>query len=301
MTTEVKKLLSVLIANTLVVLLYLIRNIVKKREKMSYLINAVMMFLCPVLGPFLLLVSQGFWRMLSLQQVDLEDVIFSKERVKTYLPADEETEKDMVPLEEAIAVSDKDSLRNLMLSVVKGDTRKSLAAISLAMNSEDTETAHYAASVLQDELNAFRMQVQKMYKEVQSGGKKQGEHAAALIAYMNEVLKQQVFMETEQRAMVTMLENVCRLLHEKDRRRMTPEYYEAICLRLLEIREFDRCEEWCLYGMEKYPEELSSHTCKLKLYFTKGEKQKFFEALEELKRSDVVIDMETLELIRIFS
>ena len=45
----------------------------------------------------------------------------------------------------------------------------------------------------------------------------------------------------------------------------------------------------------------TAYTCRLKLYFTMGEKEKFFEVLQELKESDIIIDNETLELIRIFS
>ena len=44
---------------------------------------------------------------------------------------------------------------------------------------------------------------------------------------------------------------------------------------------------------------LAAYTCRLKLYFTMGEKEKFFEVLQELKESDIIIDNETLELIRI--
>ena len=55
------------------------------------------------------------------QEVDLDDVIFSKERVKTNVKADEERERNLVPLEEALAVSDKKNLRMLMLNVIRGD------------------------------------------------------------------------------------------------------------------------------------------------------------------------------------
>ena len=48
------------------------------------------------------------------QEVDLEDVIFSKERIKTHLKADEERERNMVPIEEALAVSDRKNLRMLV-------------------------------------------------------------------------------------------------------------------------------------------------------------------------------------------
>ncbi len=47
--------------------------------------------------------------------------------------------------------------------------------------------------------------------------------------------------------------------------------------------------------------KLSAYTCRLKLYFTQQNKEAFFSTLNDLKRSDVVIDRETLELIRVFS
>lgn len=39
----------------------------------------------------------------------------------------------------------------------------------------------------------------------------------------------------------------------------------------------------------------------VKTVFHNGGKEKFFEVLQELKESDIIIDNETLELIRIFS
>ena len=66
------------------------------------------------------------------QEVDLEDVIFSKERIKTHLKADEERERNMVPIEEALAVSDRKNLRMLMMNVIRGDLKDSLESIMLA-------------------------------------------------------------------------------------------------------------------------------------------------------------------------
>lgn len=82
---------------------------------------------------------------------------------------------------------------------------------------------------------------------------------------------------------------------------MKSRYYEWICLRLLEIKEFQAVEEWCQIAINQYPKELSSYTCQLKLYFTMQEKTKFFEVMNQLKQSNIVIDRETLELIRTFS
>ncbi|MBQ7955979.1 MAG: hypothetical protein IJ282_09535 [Lachnospiraceae bacterium] len=301
MMGEVGDFVLLLLLNALIVWIYVIWNGVKKRDKRSYVIKATVMFICPVIGPAFFLLSQLFLSVLFSQQVDLEDVIFSKERVKTYQRADEERESNMVSIKEAIAVSDKESLRSLMLNVVKGDIQKSLGAISEALNSEDTETAHYAASVLQEQLNDFRMRVHKLYHEVQKTGRSQMGKAEELLDYMNPILEQKVFSDTEQKSMVEIMDEVCETVYEQEKGRLTAAYYEMICMRLLEIGNFERCNLWCDRGMEYYPYELSSYTCMLKLYFTCNDGEKFFATLDRLKKSEIIIDSETLELIRTFS
>ena len=60
--------------------------------------------------------------------MDLSDVVFSKDHTETFLRPDEDVEKNMVSLEEALEVSDKKSLRTLMMNVIRGDYRNSLAS-----------------------------------------------------------------------------------------------------------------------------------------------------------------------------
>ena len=70
--------------------------------------------------------------------------------------------------------------------------------------------------------------------------------------------------------------------------------------RLLEIKDYEKCTLWCDRAMEQYPRVLSSYTCQLKLCFSCGNKEKFFQIMQELRSSDIIIDNETLELIRTF-
>lgn len=272
-----------------------------RNGRIVYVMNFTVMMLCPVAGPIFFGAGYLLYRFVFRQDVQLEDVIFSKERVKTNERADEERERNIAPLEEAIAVSDKESLRSLMLNVIRGDVHNSLAAISLALNSPDSETAHYAASVLQDELNNFRGNVQKIWREIEKEEEDQTDCEYYLIPYMNNMLVQKVFTEMEQLNMVRKFAEVGEVLFRKAPHRFTSQYYEWICLRLLDIKDFEAMETWCGRGAAQYPEELSSYTCKLKLYFTAGNKEKFFETMNELKHSSIVIDKETLALIRTFS
>lgn len=269
-------------------------------ERVACIFRFVIMLLCPVVGPAFFLLGQLLYKVVFRKNVDLADVIFSKERVRTNVRADEERERDIVPVEEALAVSDKSSLRSLMLNVIRGDVQSSLAAIALALNSEDSETAHYAASVLQDQLNDFRFHVQKTFQEIEKEEEGKTGCEEKLITYMNQVLEQKVFTEIEQKRLVLQMSQAGEYLFQKNRKKMTSQFYEWICLRLLEIKEFGRMELWCDRAAEQYPEELSSFTCKLKLFFTSNQKEKFFQTMQELKESEVVIDSETLELIRTF-
>ena len=295
--------ITIIAVNSLIVILYLLWNILlrNKDHKRSYWLRSVVMFLCPVVGISFFVLAHIFYLIFFSEPVDLEDVIFSKERVRTFIHADEESERNMVPLEEAIEVTDTDGLRNLMMNIVRGDIRKSLAAIALALNSEDTETAHYAASVLQDALNEFRTTVQRDYLLVKDEEEENRVvYAGILIDYMNQVLEQKVLTNIEQVSYVNMMDEVGEILYQLDSEKITSSQYEAVSLRLLEIEDFEGCKKWCERAEYQYPNTLATYTCQLKLYFNSGQKERFFEVIEELKQSAIVIDNETLELIRVF-
>lgn len=310
---SVRDFIILMIGNTIFAVCYLIYGLLRYRVNKggehemevgtpeSVLIKTFAMLVCPVVMPLFLALGKLFHLLFFHKDVDLADVIFSKERVRTFAYADEEREMNMAPLEESIAVSDNDSLRTLMLNVVRGDIGKSLRSISLALNGDDSETAHYAASVLADELNNFRTMVQRLYVEIKKDNEKFFSCVDTLLPYMNDVLEQRVFLDLEQEKFVLQMEEVCELLYQKDKALMAGVHYEWICSRLLEIRKFELCEKWALRSAQEYPKLLSSYTSRMKLYFTTQDREKFFEVLNELKASEIVIDQETLELIRVFS
>lgn len=300
MSGQESLLIILLVCNTLIAIIYLVWNLLRKKENnRSCVFRTIVMILCPVVGPCFFLFSYLLFRTFFSKPVDLADVIFSKDRVSTFVHA-EESERNLVPLEEAIEVTDTENLRSLMMNVVRGDIQKSLAAISLALNSEDTETAHYAASVLQDALNDFRMNVQKQYQMILSQDDSETSQAEMLLDYMDQVLAQHVFTDMEQKNYVQMMNQICEILFARDRGRMTSALYEAVSLRLLEIEDFEECEKWCERAVGHYPNSLATYTCQLKLYFNSGQKSRFFEVIEDLRNSLVVLDSETLELIRVF-
>ena len=159
---------AVLLINALIVVLYAVWCLIrrKKESSRSFVMRCVVMLLCPIVGPCFFFFGWVYYIIFFRKPVDLEDVIFSKQRVKTYLKADEDSERNFVPLEEAIAVTDTASTRRLMMEVVRRDIDHSLASISLALESEDSEVSHYAASVLAETLGRLRADFQKQYQRI---------------------------------------------------------------------------------------------------------------------------------------
>lgn len=309
--------LIIVIINTILAILYLlvgalimvpIRN--RKREgeeerlhdnRRAYLLRFIVMLLCPVVGSLFFLFVHLFYLTIFRFQAELDDVVFSKERVRTQIRADEDREMNVIPLEEAIAVNDRKSLRMAMLNVLKGEIKDSLSAISLALETKDSESSHYAAAILSYELSEFRMEVQKLYLGIREEEDDQTEYEDMMINYTDHILKQKVFTELEQNKFVRMMVEAAESFYKKNPSGMTEQQYESICLRLLDIRDYENSEKWCIRLADQYPDRLPAFTCKLKLYFIVRNRDAFFQTLDALKKSDVVIDHETLELVRIFS
>lgn len=275
----------------------------QRLSRSGYALKVLVILLCPIVGVLFFLFSELLYICLFRSEADLEDVIFAKDKVVSQRRAEEERERNRVPLEEALAVCDKNSMRDLMLDIIRGNVENSLASIALALNSEDTETSHYAASVLRDALNDFRQKSQDLYNAMQERGPQSAEYACTLIEYMNGVLVQEVFRDLEQRTFIEMMEDACNYLYEspEDRHLLLCDYIEWIALHMLHIKNYDHMKVWCERIMEMYPNELAAYTVQLKLYFSIQDKEKFFDAMDRLKKSDVVIDRDTLDLIRVFS
>lgn len=302
----------ILVINLFVAILYLIFGIIevtarKKDEteilhdnRRTYLLRFLIMVFCPVIGPLFLFLAWLLYRTIFRFRVDLSDVTFSKDQVQTQVKADEERERNLIPVEEAVFVNDKRSQRMAMMNIIKGDMQGSLSSIALALNSEDSETAHYAASALSDILNEFRQEVHKRNQYIQEEEPDETGCEEKLLDYMDVVLKQGVFTNVEQERFVHIMENAAENLYEKNSGKFTESRYESICLRLLETGDFENSEKWCMRLLEQFPDSLPSFTCRLKLYFTMKNREAFLQVLGDLKRSEVVIDSETLEMIRIF-
>lgn len=294
----------ILFINTIIAIAYYVWFVIHKQEtdnRKQYLMNTIIMIVCPIVGICYFLLSFFKYHFIKIGDRDLSDVEFSKKRHAPRIKADEKRERNIVSVEEAILVSDQEKKRTNMLNVLLGDTKESLSAIALALNSDDSEVAHYAASFLQSKMDTFRKNVNQSLHIIQQSQIEDVEcqkQILELIHYMNHMLKQKVFMQVEQIDYVNQMEQLCQQLYENAKYQLTPSCYEWILERMMELQDYDKARMWGERFREQYPDQLSSYTLRLKLNFESGNKEKFFEVLDELRASHVVVDNQTLELIR---
>ena len=316
-TLEEKVFILVFLLNLLAALLYLLLGTLvvsplrmrKERKagtevlhdnRRTYLLRFLVMVFCPVVGPLFFCFSYLLFRLPLWMQPNLVDVVFSKERVRSWTRADEERCRNILPLEEAMFINEKRDLRLVMMNTIRGDVHAALGVITLALNSEDSETAHYAASVRTSELDECRVKVRRLRLRIEEEGSEETGAEEELIPYMDSFLKQGLFTGQESHKMAAILDAAAQSLFEKNPRRLTPELYESICMRLMDMGDLNGTQSWCLRLAEQYPDCLAAYTCRLKLYFAVKDRAAFFETLNALRESSVVIDRDTLELIKVF-
>ena len=131
----------VLILNVLIVLGYLIYWLIFKKDednRKQYFMNSVIMLLCPVVGVLYFFISFLKYHVWDMDKRDLSDVVFSKQRHKPRVKADENRERNIVSVEESILVSDQEKKRTNMLNVLLGETDESYSAIAQALDSDDS-------------------------------------------------------------------------------------------------------------------------------------------------------------------
>lgn len=304
---EIIFLAVILTINTMIAAGYLIYGLVfrVKKEKdekdpVRYVILSLFMLLCPVIGPAFLGFGNLFYQLFFDTSIDLAAITFSKKRVDVVERPDESDEINLIPMEEAIMINDKENLRNLLLTVLRGDVKKSINAVTKALNSSDSEASHYAASAIMDIMNEFQKTLQKFYAQMDAEPD-DTEVMVLYINYLSEMLSAGFLSELEEKTYIYSLQKVCERLFHADQTQLKPMHYTALISLFTKINDLQSSELWIQRFTTNYPDHIEMYRCALHHYFSIKDKIHFFEYMDRLKHSNIPIDNDMLELIRTFS
>ena len=307
MTIQYKILLIflVLLVNTLISLGYFLVGFIitrknKEKKLRKYIILSIFMFLCPVAGPMLLGCGAVLYKIFFDSSIDLAAITFSKERVDVLERPDVETEINLVPMEEAIIIDDKENLRQLLLTVLRGDISKSINTVTKALNSSDSEASHYAASAIMDIMNEFQTTLQKFHAQLETDPNDK-EVNQLFIEYLIKMLNTNFLSDMELKTYIYSLAQTCQDVYDYDKSNLKTIYYSGVINLLVKIDDIQTARIWVSRLQEEHPTEIETYRCVLRLYYLIHDKEQFFYHMDRLKKSDIPIDKDLLELIRIYN
>ena len=107
--------------------------------------------------------------------------------------------------------------------------------------------------------------------------------------------------ELELKTYVFLLQHTCENAYQKNKDILKAAYYGSIVNLLSRIGELQLAVTWVERFQSDYTDNIEMYYCVLHFYFETKEKEKFFFYMNKLKTSDITIDKELLELIRIFN
>ncbi|MEE3488788.1 MAG: hypothetical protein VZT48_11875 [Bulleidia sp.] len=295
-------------ANALLALLYMTVNLVRKQDARAVLIKTFIMLWCPVGGVVFLVFGWIYFHIFFREKVDLEGVIFSKERVKTYHKADYEEERNIVPFDDAMALTDKQHARELMLKIVRADNINSLNTIARGLSSDDSEVSHYSASVIQDAMNRLRNSLQRNKDELHRLQKEEHipENNRMIISAARDILEtlvpafhQKLFHGDEYEQSLDLLEECASVLAEHEV--LYSDDIETVARIFLKAERYERAKPWITLEQQRYPHALAAYNLAMEYAYDIGDRDAYFAVVNELKQTDIPLDHDTLERIRILN
>lgn len=292
--------LLLLLVNTLVAAgICIIGCFRPKGQRITWVQYGLIALFCPVVGEVFL----GFWGIYSILSrevpVDMAEISFSQTREKKPQMPDRESERNLTSIDDAIAFSDNAEQRRLLIEVLKRNRRETLTSVVLAIDSEDTEVSHYAASAVQDALSEFRQTVQKLESALRNTPE-DVELNLKTFEYLIDGLSLKIMTPIEHRSYVYVANNVAQNLFEHNVWYMDAAHYLMLVRQLLSVQDYALAQTWCARASEYRPDALETYKAWIRCCYEMGDREKFFALIDQFKNSSIKADREMLELIRMF-
>ncbi|MGO4374211.1 hypothetical protein AB4Z21_26310, partial [Paenibacillus sp. MCAF20] len=215
-----------------------------------------------------------------------------------YSKVEAERELDVIPIEDALLVSEHGVRRKVMIDVLKQDSMRHMELLQEAVSNEDTETSHYAVSAIMEIKRKLALSLQEL--SVQYETDKQDEHL--LLAYIG-VLKS--FMKSgflDERTLrqykFTYLSVLQSLLEVSPNTEFA--YPEKVNTEL-ELELYVEAEETGHLYASNFPQSEEAYLTLMKVYFSTKSSDKLQDTLNSLKKSPLNLSNRALTLVRFWS
>jgi hypothetical protein len=287
-----KTMLKALFVYYLIVAIYLLIHL-RKRQK-NIVVKLIVAIFCPFFGLFIL------YFMFHDRKDDgafiPEGIIQKqKENAEILRKVNFERETSFVPMKDALLLNDNQTKRKMLLDILKNDTFSHIGILQTALQNDDSETSHYAATAIQEIKSQLLSSIQHMEYQLE----KNPDDLKLLTSYA-EVIKQYVFTGfldegTEKKYNYHYSQILERIIE------IVPQEKENYIQKIncdLELGELSTAEKYCHSFLEHCSNEEEAYFMSMKLHYSMKNQVRFNQTLQMLRESSVRLSPNGLNKIR---
>ncbi|MEK3884253.1 hypothetical protein [Paenibacillus sp. PL2-23] len=254
-------------------------------------------WLFPILWPKNLYrnAGEGFHEYITQQQMEHKDKV---RHISMYSVAEADKERNVIPIEEALLISEHQTRRRIMIDVLKRDSVQYLEILQTAVSNEDTETSHYAVSAIMEVKRKLLIAIQELSVQYEANKKDVyviQTYAEVLKSFLRSGFLDQRTYTKYQYAYLELLTQYTQLSPMEEwafREKVEVE---------LELQLYAVAEATCIHYLNQHPASEQAYLSKLKVHYTTKSAIKLEQTLEQLKQSPVKLSNHALTMVRFWS
>lgn len=211
---------------------------------------------------------------------------------------DKRKELDIVPIEDALLVSDHSSRRKIMIDVLKLDTLQNMEVIKTAVLNEDAETSHYAVTAVMEVKRKLSIAMQELsvrYDQDKEDPSVVSVYAQVLKEYLKSGFLDEHTIRKYKYTYIQVLQQLI-LLQEENK-----ETFEEKFKTELELKEYLQAENTCMDYFRRFPHAEEPYLSLMKLYFTTKSPIQMQSVLDKLIKSPIKLSNRGLVIVRYLS
>lgn len=219
-------------------------------------------------------------------------------RIGIYNEVEKYKELNVIPIEDALVVSEHQERRQVMIDVLKQDTINYIEILQRAVSNEDTETSHYAVSAIVELKRKLQISMQELtvkYENDQSNLHVVIAYVEVLREFMNSGFLDHRTLRKYQFTYLSVLNRLIVLAYE------TKWAYIAKVNMEIKLELYGDAEKTAQLFIENFPDNEDAYLSLLKVYFVTRSKQKLHLTLDKLKNSPVRLSNQALTTVRFWS
>ncbi len=295
----------VLILNGLSSLLYFLYWAWKKKEVKRAGIVALFILIIPVVGAVFLigaeLVNIVFFHK-KKAKLSEDELGFSKKRERMIVGNDIEKEKNTVPIDEALRISNNIDKRQMLLEILKReDTDNYIEGFQMAMEQSDTEVVHYAAAYISDTIVKYKESEKQLRARCEKDREDNPKIISEYLGLCGDILEKNIFTGIEQKMYADNYEKYLEFLYNKAWQEVDGRKIERMIALKKQEKNDAGVKKWIIRAERILETDIDAAKAVLKYYFYIKDYTKFRNVLEVIRKSDLKLDSELVGWIRFYA